>query len=169
MHGAHRIAGQASAALAAAAAALLMIAAAPQARAQAAPKPTAEAVWQHLQQQEFRKSFRLFPGTQQFYKGQDPHGALLTTYVNATAFDALSKRARTLPDGAIIVKENYMPDKTLAATTVMYKSKGYNPAANDWFWLKRSARGEVEAAGKADGCIDCHRPSQRDFILTPVK
>lgn len=33
----------------------------------------------------------------------------------------------SMPSGAILVKENYMPDSTLAATTVMYKVDGFDP------------------------------------------
>lgn len=132
------------------------------------PAPTAESVAAHLKSQRYAQSWKFFPGKQALYTGQVPHGMLLTTYVNDAAFTALSAKATTLPNGAIIVKENYTPDRKLAAVTVMYKSKGFNPSAGDWFWSKTAADGTVEASGKVAGCIGCHTPSKRDFVLTPL-
>lgn len=139
-----------------------------QGQAKDLPKPDAKALWDHLQ--NYQKEYKLFPGTQKMYKGSDPHGAWLTTYVNSTAHKALTDaKGGPLPSGSIIVKENFMPDRTLGAVTVMYKVDGYNPQHNDWFWLKRMADGKVEASGKVDACISCHSASTRDYILTPIK
>lgn len=132
------------------------------------PLADAEALWNYLQRQDYRRTFRFFPGRGEFYKGAEPHGALLTTYVNSTAEMGLQKTEIPLRAGSIIVKENYTPDKELAAVTVMYKVPGYDPRHNDWFWLKRSADGKLEAAGRIDSCIACHRTSNRDFIMTPL-
>jgi hypothetical protein len=72
-----------------------------------------------------------------------------------------------MPPNAIIVKENYMPDSTLAAVTVMYKVRGYDPTHNDWFWLKMSPADSVLAEGKVQGCIDCHAgAASNDYIWT---
>lgn len=35
---------------------------------------------------------------------------------------------------SIVVKENYKPDKTLAAITVMHKVAGFDPAGGDWLF-----------------------------------
>ena len=54
-----------------------------------------------------------------------------------------------MPDGAIIVKENYGKDKEkLMAITQMYLKKGCNPDAGDWFWAKYGPEGEVMSSGK---------------------
>ncbi len=132
------------------------------------PKPTAESVISHLKAQRYQQSWKFYPGKGALYTGQVPHGMLLTTYVNDPALRALNARATTMPEGAMIVKENYTPDKKLAAVTVMYKVKGFNPSAGDWFWLKYDGSGMVEASGKVAGCIGCHTPSKRDFVLTPL-
>jgi hypothetical protein len=72
-----------------------------------------------------------------------------------------------LPNGAIIVKENYMPDKKLDAVTVMYRVKGFDPEAGDWFWAKYTAKGAVEAAGKVAMCSGCHAAViPNDWIFT---
>jgi len=80
---------------------------------------------------------------------------------------AEDKAKKGLQDGAIIVKENYMPDKMLAAVTVMYKVKGYNPGAADIFWMKYLPDGKIEASGKVDMCIGCHaKVKGNDYLYT---
>ena len=104
------------------------------------------------------------PGqTDDLYEGSSPHGAFLKMYLNRTA----AGRPKELPNGSIIVKENYGPDgKTLMAITVMYRAKDYNPTAGDWYWIKYNPNGTVAKAppemrsmplaGKPMGCIKCH-------------
>ena len=102
------------------------------------------------------QKWHFFPGKEGIYKGRSPHGAFLKVYVNELAYKAAIKDL-PMPDGAIIVKENYGKDKkTLMAVTPMYKVKGYNPDAGDWFWAKYGPDGKVMAAGKIKGCIRCH-------------
>jgi hypothetical protein len=96
---------------------------------------------------------------------------LLTTYLNDVAYDAVTNKARRFPVGAIIVKQNYAPDSTLAAVTTMYKVAGYNAEAGDWFWVKHLANGTVDGKGMAQGrvamCIGCHqRRSDNDYVFT---
>jgi len=113
--------------------------------------------------------WKLWPGKGKLYKGTEPHGALLTTYVNEAALKSI-KAKKGLKDGSIIVKGNYMPDKKLAAVTVMYKVKGYNPGAGDIFWMKYLPDGKIEASGKSgmvDMCIGCHaKVKGNDYLFT---
>ena len=103
------------------------------------------------------KKWLLWPGKGELYPGTEPHGALITVYVTADVRRIIEKnRGMMLPE-SIIVKENYNSDKELVAITVMQKIKGYNPEHNDWFWAKYSPDGTVEAAGKVDTCINCHK------------
>ncbi len=120
--------------------------------------------------QDYRQ-WPLFPGKDPLYQGQHPHGAYLTTYVSPAVLAALQSKSGKLPDGAVIVKENYSPQKELAAVTVMYRRIGYNPEAGDWFWLKYAPDKTVLAEGKVEGCINCHRAVQNDdWVFTgPVK
>lgn len=70
-----------------------------------------------------------------------------------------------MPNGAIIVKENFTADGTLDLVTVMFKADGFNPDNNDWFWAKVKANGEVDAAGQLQGCQACHGARRdNDFI-----
>ncbi len=106
------------------------------------------------------------------YKGQHPHGAVLDTVETELSLEG--------NNGVLIVKRNYGgdgvsnqavaddPAKFLAAITVMYKRKGYDPETKDWFWAKYLADGNLDknpkgmmlagkvAKGAAQGCIACH-------------
>lgn len=133
------------------------------------PEPEAAAVWNHLEQANYRANWGFWPGKQAFYRGTEPHGMLLTTYVNDRAADALRGGSGALPPGAMIVKENYSPAKELKAVTVMYKAaSGYDPQHGDWFWMKRLPDGTVEAAGRVESCQSCHQAGRRDYLMTPL-
>lgn len=99
---------------------------------------------------------------------------LLTTLLNPAAKRALDGGAEQMPPGAMIVKENYMPDSTLAAVTVMYKVRGYNAGHNDWFFTKHLPGGELDTMpkgmpmeGRVPGCQNCHGGQrENDYIFT---
>lgn len=137
----------------------------------AMPAAEGKAVYDYIIKANPYQDWALFPGKDKFYKGAHPHGALLTTYVNDVALEGINGKVGMLADGAIIVKENYMPDKTLGAVTVMYRVKGYDAEAGDWFWAKYSAAGMIAKEGKVAGCIGCHTAAiGNDWIFTgPVK
>jgi hypothetical protein len=131
------------------------------------PAPAGTDLWDYLTKVNYRESFSLWPGKGKLYTGTEPHGMLLTTYVNKTALGAIQGKKGTMPAGAIVVKENYMPDKKLAAITVMYKVAGFNPEAGDWFWVKYAPDGTIEKEGKVGGCIGCHGNKKgNDFLYT---
>lgn len=131
------------------------------------PDTMAVALWNYLEDVDYRAAWALWPGKGELYTGREPHGMLLTTYLNESAREALDRQAGAMPPGAIVVKENYTPDSILAATTVMYKVEGYNPGAGDWFFLKRLADGTVDAAGRVSGCQACHaEQADNDYLFT---
>lgn len=112
------------------------------------------------------KTWELWPGKGEMYAGTEPHGVLLTTYLNDIAFESLSKK-NGFRNNSIIVKENYTPEKKLAAVTVMYKVKGYDSANGDWFWAKYDPNFEILAEGKVQGCIGCHSNARdNDYVFT---
>jgi hypothetical protein len=129
------------------------------------------ALWDHIKKKDYTKGWKMWPGKTALYKGTEPHGTLLTTYVNGRAYKAIEAKKGMLPYGSIIVKENYSPDKKLMALTVMYKVKGYNPQAGDWFWAKYTSDGKIEAEGKVEACINCHgKKKDNDYVFTaPLK
>ena len=146
----------------------------PQASAVAEADTTGAAIWAHLQESRYQSTWTLWPGKGELYTGQEPHGMLLTTYLNDVALRALTSGGSLMPPGAIIVKENYMPDSTLAAVTTMFKVTGYNTEVNDWFFTKHLASGELDQTptgmameGRLPGCTNCHRAVQtNDYLFT---
>jgi len=131
------------------------------------PTANGKDLWTYLQKVNYRKSFALWPGKGKLYEGREPHGALLTTYVNEHALSAIQGKKGTMAAESIVVKENYKPDKTLAAITVMYKVAGFDPAGGDWFWVKYAPDGKVLAEGEPKGCISCHgQKKENDWLFT---
>ena len=124
--------------------------------------------WNYISQTNPYRKWQHWPGYPGKYPGRSPHGAYLELYANDIAIQA-AKAGEDMPYGAILVKENYGKDETtLMSITPMYKVKGYNPDAGDWFWAKYSPKGDVMAAGKISSCIDCHRQGQ-DYRFTKPK
>ena len=137
----------------------------------AKPATSVEVLWDYLKEAGYAKNWKMWPGKTPFYPGTQHHGSLLVTYVNGPAYKAIEEKQGMLPDGAIVVKENYGPDKKLAALTVMHKVKGFNPDANDWFWAMYQPDGEIQSEGKVEMCINCHGAKKdNDYIMTaPLK
>ena len=134
------------------------------------PSAEAAAFWTYISEINPYLSWGMWPGHPDMYPGKSPHGAFLKLYANSIALKA-AREGKPMPYGSILVKENYAKDKeTLAAITPMYKVKGYNPKAGDWFWVKYGPSGEIQAEGKVKGCIDCHSVKKsEDYIFTEPK
>jgi cytochrome c553 len=102
-----------------------------------------------------------------------PHGETVRIFVNNVALDAAAADDfdGTLPPGSLVVKENFggSVDEPgdLAALTIMYKVEGFNPDANDWFWVKAAGDGSaIDAEGAVEGCIGCHsQDGNADYLL----
>jgi len=130
------------------------------------PGPTAEKVNEYIVKYDPYRAWSLWPKKGRLYKGTEPHGALLTTFINDTAYLSIRKK-KGMYDGSIIVKENYTADKKFVALSVMYKVKGYNPSAGDWFWAQYDPDGKAIAEGRVKKCIDCHSKKKgNDYIFT---
>ena len=130
------------------------------------PMPHAGDLRQHIIGQEPYKKWAVWPGKGKMVKGTEPHGAIITVYVNDIALESI-KGAKGMSNNSIVIKENYTPEKKLAAVTVMYKVKGYNPDGGDWFWAKYKPDFDVEAEGKVGMCIGCHTGAKdNDYIFT---
>ncbi|MDW7726318.1 MAG: cytochrome P460 family protein [Candidatus Methanoperedens sp.] len=131
------------------------------------PEADGRALYNYITEENDYKNWRMWPGKSALYPGTEPHGVFLTTYVTDNAFSAIDGKMGSLPDGSIIIKENYNPDKELDSVTVMYKVKDFDPEHNDWFWLKYSSDGMIDAEGKVVGCIDCHGLGKdNDYLFT---
>ncbi len=68
-------------------------------QAKMAVQANGKALWDYLKKENYAKNWKMWPGKEAFYPGQEPHGALLTTYVNKTAYMAIEGKKGQLPDG----------------------------------------------------------------------
>ena len=128
------------------------------------PGPDAEKLNEYIVKYNPYRAWELWPDRGTLYRGDEPHGALLTTFVNQGAYHGI-KNKTAMGDGAIIVQENYSADKRFLNLSVMYKIKGYNPAGGDWFWARYGPDGKIVASGKPGACIDCHgKRKDHDFV-----
>jgi len=132
--------------------------------------PFEERFWDFLQTAQYRNWAPLPGHTVDTYAGQSPHGARLRLYANRTAVGGDAD----YPFGSVIVKENF--DETgqnLMAVTVMYRTQGFAPESDDWYWVKYEPNGAVARkndrplAGVVKGCIDCHQGAAgNDYVFT---
>ncbi|NDJ78155.1 MAG: hypothetical protein GYB65_18045 [Chloroflexi bacterium] len=108
-----------------------------------------------------------------YLASNSPHGSSVRIFVNDRALDAIARDTfdGTLPPGSVVVKEGFegtvdAPGE-VAAITLMYKVDGFNPEANDWYWVAATADGSaVNVEGMVDGCIDCHgQDGNSDYLL----
>lgn len=132
------------------------------------PEPKGDQLWKYLTKTKPYTDWDHWPGFEDMYKGQSPHGAFLKLYVNNKAKDAIERGDKTMPENAIVVKENYNKEKKLVSITPMYKVKDYNPEAGDWFWAKYGADGKIMADGKVKSCIGCHSKKMNDDYMFTV-
>lgn len=126
-------------------------------------KADAKGLWTLITKKSPYTKWAFFPDHKGMQPGRAPHGPLHKVYVNKAGLKA--KKA-PYPYGAIVVKENFNKARKLVAITVMYKVKGYNPSAGDWFWVMYKPDGMVGKAGKPKGCVRCHGAvAKKDWVF----
>ncbi|MDU9050191.1 MAG: cytochrome P460 family protein [Candidatus Electrothrix sp. Rat3] len=126
------------------------------------PEAEAEAVWKYITDTHPFETWSFWPDHQGMYNSKGPHGPKHKIYVNQLALDS---KQPPLQNGSMVVKYNLSPADEVKAVTIMYKVKGYNPAAGDWFWAQYSPTGEVQEAGRPEKCIACHTENAaNDYI-----
>ncbi|WPD23996.1 MAG: cytochrome P460 family protein [Candidatus Electrothrix scaldis] len=129
------------------------------------PKPEGEAVWKYISQENPFNEWTIWEdhqGTDGPDSSFSPNHKL---YVNKQAVDS---KSAPLNNESMAVSYIRSPADEPQAIVVMYKVKGYNPTAGDWFWARYSLTGEVEDAGKIPRCIACHtkKAADNDYIIT---
>ena len=142
------------------------------------PLTDGDKLWNYISKKNSYLGWGYWSGYYGIYPGKSPHGRYLKIYANGVALRA-AREGKPMTTGAIIVKENYGPDKkTLMAVTPMYKIKGYNPEGGDWFWAKLKPNGEpflgpdgkTPLVGKVKGCINCHSVQKnKGWLFTAPK
>lgn len=124
-----------------------------------------ERLWKRVTQEDDYTTCPQWPNHEGMQPGQSPHGRYHRIFISPELRAALPIKEGEVPVGSIIVKENYSPDKKLAAFTLMAKVEGYDDKNNDWFWAKYDAKGNVQAEGKLKKCADCHVSSANDYLI----
>lgn len=128
------------------------------------PGPDAAALWKHITQTDPYQKWGQWPDFAGVQESRSPHGPRVKVHVNRIG---LAMTKPPAPYGMIEVKEALSEDGKLRNITVQYKVEpGYNPQGGDWFWVKYSPQGGVDASGKLGGCIRCHKGSDKNDYIT---
>ncbi len=131
----------------------------------ALPGPRADSLYTYITSEDNYKDWSIWPGKGRKIKGRKPLG-IITTYVNENALYSI-KAGGKMANGSIVVTENYNESGKLLSLFVMYKIKGYNPSAGDWFWVQYNPEGKTITAGRVEACIKCHeKKKDNDYIFT---
>ena len=108
--------------------------------------------------------------------GGDPHNGTKNVYVNQSQ-DTIApdgEQQFPYPDGSIVVKEAYRPDKDyVGLIAIMRKIAGSNPDHNDWEFIEYT-RGKQDDDFKviASGglCSNCHvQAEDTDYVFTELE
>ena len=102
-------------------------------------------LWEHITTTSHYTQWKFWDDHQGMQEGNEPHGSLNKVYVNDQTYNSTSA---PFEYGAIVVKENYNKKEKLMALTGMYKVKGFNPKAGDWFYVRYTPRGKAKPYAK---------------------
>lgn len=123
-------------------------------------------LWDHINSNGSYTKLPYWPGHDGMYPGQAPHGTYHKIFINHTLHSSLPLSNKRVPNGSIVIKENYNANKKLSAITLMAKVEGFDTEHNDWYWVKYNNNGKVLAEGSPTGCINCHEPMKtNDYII----
>lgn len=129
------------------------------------PEATGQAVADFITKTSPYEKWSLVPGTTPFRAGKSPHGALQNVYANDIAMKAFAAGTLPMPDGSIIVKDNFNAEKQRVGLTIMYKKAGFNPEGHDYFWLRLDADKKPVMEGKLASCAGCHAQASATDLL----
>ena len=130
--------------------------------------PSAGALFTLVTETDSFEDWGQFPGAEGIIESAPPHGPTARVFINGLVEEALNNFTGSLPDGAIIAKENIGEGTGDKATslTIMWKVAGFDPENNDWFWTNVTPEGVVNAEGKVEGCLGCHGSVRdNDFVF----
>jgi hypothetical protein len=120
------------------------------------PDTTVVGLWAYLEREDYRASWRLWPGTDaRFESAATAHGPRVTVYVSPIALPGVTD-GDTLAYGSVLVAESFANDGSLKKVSAMLRAPSFDPAHGDWFWVERRPDGTVGSQGAAPSCIGCH-------------
>lgn len=120
------------------------------------PSPDTQAIWTQIA--DYAKSWTVL-GASTPAPSMSHANMYVVTYHNDVVGDAIANNTLPLPDGAILVKDNFMsPDDAMPmAVTVMAKQAGA------WYWIRATPDGKVFVGpdqkpmeGDVAMCAGCH-------------
>jgi len=106
-------------------------------------------------------------------RAADPHNGTKNVYVNQerAAIIRNDQQQFPYPDGTIVVKESIRPGRDfIGLIATMRKSKGSDPAHNDWKWIEYTRNGKDEPfreVARDAVCWGCHSGAiGTDYVFT---
>lgn len=132
-------------------------------------KPYYEQLWDWLAANNYKHWADAPESEGGFRRADSPHGEYVQVYLNRAALN----RTDEMPEGAVLVLENYSKNKQLISINVMQRSKGFDAKNGDWFYATylpngkvakalSSKKGEIAFAGRVASCIECHSKAWDD-------
>ena len=107
---------------------------------------------------------------------RDPHNGTKNVYVNKAreAIAPNGKQQFPYPDGSIVIKEAYRPDKDyVGLIAIMRKKAGVDPDHNDWEFIeytRNAPDAEFGVIAKDGVCWGCHTQVQDiDYVFTELE
>lgn len=132
----------------------------------ATPSPTSRDI---LERTVDYRQWPNFPENMKIERSKMHREMYVLAFHNDVVTQAMEKRTLPLPDGAIIVKENYAhaSDAGPKVLTIMAKENGA------WYWLESTPDGRVVKEKErplegydVGGCRSCHTHAENDFVFT---
>jgi len=93
----------------------------------------------------------------------EPHGLLLTDFVNNLARDAWLAR-RGYPVGAALAAEGWRKNVRAMVWLMEKRPPGFDSEHGDWWYATVDPDGKVRNAGRVAACIDCHATAANDYV-----
>ena len=107
--------------------------------------------------------------------GGDPHNGNKNVYVNKTREDIAPNGEQQFPypDGSIVVKEAYRPNKDFVGLiAIMRKKAGVDPEHNDWEFIeyvRNAPDAEFRVIAEGGICSGCHAQVEDiDYVFTEL-
>ena len=114
------------------------------------------------------QKWSVVPGTKKMMPGKGAHGKFITTYTNEIAQKAIDADADAMPDGALLVKDNFhtADDAKPWSAVIMKKIDG------KWFFGVFAPLYEAKMAGFPEAgtpaekaCMSCHAKAPNDKVF----
>jgi len=120
---------------------------------------------------DYRTTYRLVRDC----RNSSAHPATMRVYVNEVGADAYEAEANPLPEGTIVVKEEFGgtdcddDGQILSWVAMLKREPGYDADDGDWQWQRVLSPNRGVFTNDKSSCISCHRAPDclvRDLMCT---